>query len=382
MNNKQKLGQFFTTNSNYILKGFEKYVNNKNITDPFCGSGELLTWAINNSAKSVIGYDIDRQYIDNKIIFFNDSLNNPLQYDFVLTNPPYLYKNKLKDNQIFNRTKNTDLYQISLEKIMNSNEGIVIVPVNFLSAENSKYIRAKFLKKFNIEYCKFFTQQVFSDTTYNVIAFYYIRKEIQNSKQTFILNIQPQNIDKEITVYESYNWQIGGEFLNTINHQNNILNIKRFLETDIKVGNNKIKIANSHLKNIKEISVNDDVYNTIQNNIIILKAIDTGSKDGLISLENIKKYNIDCLSSVETSRNQIYLIFQNQISTTEQEKIIELFNRELNFQREKYFSLFMTNFRDNNRKRISFDFCYKMINYIYFNKIKGVKNVEEQYLLF
>ena len=42
----------------------------------------------------------------------------------------------------------------------------------------------------------------------------------------------------------------------------------------------------------------------------------------------------------------------------------------------------MTNFRDNNRKRISFDFCYKMINYIYFNKIKGVKNVEEQYLLF
>ena len=108
MNNKQKLGQFFTTNSNYILKGFDKYINNKNIADPFCGSGELLTWAINNSAKSVIGYDIDRQYIDNKIIFFNDSLNNPLQYDFVLTNPPYLYKNKLKDNQIFNRTKSSN----------------------------------------------------------------------------------------------------------------------------------------------------------------------------------------------------------------------------------------------------------------------------------
>ena len=368
--NKQNLGQFFTTNSNYILEGFEKYILNKNITDPFCGNQDLMNWALKNKAKSVIGYDIDKQYINNKTTFYNDSLTNPLNYDFVLTNPPYLYKNKTKNNKIFKNTKNTDLYQISLEKIMNSNEGIVIVPINFLSAENSKYIRNKFFNKFDIKYCKFFTQQVFNDTTYNVIAFYYSLKEKQNNKQTFILNIQPQNINKEITIYEYYNWQIGGEFLDIINNQKNKLNIKRLLETDIKNGNNKIKIAKNHLKNIEEINIDDYNYNLIKNNIILLKAIDTGSKDGLVCLEDIRNYNIDCLSSIKTSRNQIYLIFQNQISIKEQENIIKLFNNELNKEREKYFSLFMTNYRDNNRKRISFDFCYKMINYIYFNKIK------------
>ena len=380
--NKKILGQFFTTNSEYILDGFQDYIKNKNITDPFCGNKDLLNWAIKNNAKSVIGYDIDKKYIDNKVTFLNDSLKNPLKYDFVLTNPPYLYKNKIKDNFIFTDTKNTDLYQISLEKIMNSQEGIVIVPINFLSAENSKYIRNKFFNKFDIIYCKLFTQQVFNDTTYSVIVFYFKIKEKPNFKQIFTLNIQPENIYKQITIYEKYNWQIGGEFLYLINNQNNKLNIKRLINKDIKDGNFKIRIARNHLKNIEEINIDEKNYKLIKNNIIFLKAIDTGSKNGLICLDDIRKYNIDCLLSVESSRNQIYLIFQNQISIEEQENIIKLFNYELDKQREEYFSLFMTNYRDNNRKRISFDFCYKMINYIYFDIIKGIKTNEREYSLF
>jgi len=35
---KKQLGQFFTTNSDYILRGFEKFVKNKEITDPFAGN--------------------------------------------------------------------------------------------------------------------------------------------------------------------------------------------------------------------------------------------------------------------------------------------------------------------------------------------------------
>lgn len=41
------------------------------------------------------------------------------------------------------------------------------------------------------------------------------------------------------------------------------------------------------------------------------------------------------------------------------------FNEELNKNREQYFSFFLTNFRDNNRKRMSFDMAYKLLNYIY-----------------
>ena len=378
---KQKLGQFFTTNVDYILSGFENFIYNKNITDPFCGNQDLLKWAIKNKAKSIKGYDVDERYIDNNLVFLNDSLKNPLEYDFVLTNPPYLYKSKMKNSEIFKGTNNTDLYQLSLEKVMNSNEGIVIVPVNFLSAENAKYIRIKFFDKFSIKYCKYFTQQVFNDTTYNVIAFYYTKKNMNSDKETFILNIQPDNIEKEITIYKEYNWQIGGEFLNLINSQRNILNVKRLLIDDIKDGNNEINVAINHLKDTTKIKVDLKTLNVVKNNIILLKAIDTGRDTGRICLENIKKYNLDCLLSLTSSRNQIFLVFQDKLDIQEQEQIIKLFNKELNEKREQYFSLFMTNFRDNNRKRISFDFVYKLINYIYFNKIKGENN-EKQYSLF
>lgn len=378
---KHLLGQFFTTNVDFILQGFEIFVNNKDVTDPFCGNMDLLNWAKKHNASKIIGYDIDEQYVDNNVTFLNDSIKNPLKYDFILTNPPYLYKNKLENKSYFINTQNTDLYQISLEKIMDSNEGIVIVPINFLSSENSKYIRIKFLDKFNIVYCKYFTNQIFNDTTYNVMAFYYKKKSIQNNEQNFIMNIQPNNIDKTIKIYREYNWQIGGEFLKTINMQTNNLKIKRLLEEDIITGDNNIIVALNHLKDKKYLSVNLNTFNLIKNNIILLKAIDTGSQNGFICLEDIRKYNIDCLISLKSSRNQIYLVFQNPISISEQEEIIKLFNQELQRKREEYFSLFMTNFRDNNRKRISFDFAYKMINYIYYMKIKGVNNAR-QYSLF
>jgi len=34
---KSQLGQFFTTNSDYIFQGLEGFVKNKEITDPFAG---------------------------------------------------------------------------------------------------------------------------------------------------------------------------------------------------------------------------------------------------------------------------------------------------------------------------------------------------------
>ena len=45
------------------------------------------------------------------------------------------------------------------------------------------------------------------------------------------------------------------------------------------------------------------------------------------------------------------------------------FNERLNKNRVQYFSFFLTNFRDNNRKRMSFDLAYKLINYIYYENL-------------
>jgi len=379
---KKQFGQFFTSNAEIILQGFEKFVENKNITDPFAGNADLINWAKKNNAKSVIGYDIDKTYIDNINVFENDSILNPQKYDFVLTNPPYLYINRASEdvkNKYFKSNSYEDLYQIAINSILNCEEGILIIPINFLSALNSREVRELFLHKFDIIKINYFQNSVFSDTTINVIALYFRKNKTQNFINIIDTTVFPDKKKIELVIEKKYSWTIGGEILTNIERQENILNIYRLEDKHIIEGSNKINIAMGNLKFRDEISVSDSTFRLIKNNIILLKAIDSGSAEGKISLENIGKHNIDALISKQTSRHQIQLIFKNKISIDEQILIIQLFNHEIEHLREKYFSLFFTNYRDNDRKRISFNFTYKLINYLYFNKIK---NVKKQHLLF
>ena len=69
---KKQLGQFLTKNSSYILQNLEKYVKNKDVVDPFAGEGDLLDWAEEQGAFSVKGFDIDKRFIDDNKIFYND----------------------------------------------------------------------------------------------------------------------------------------------------------------------------------------------------------------------------------------------------------------------------------------------------------------------
>ena len=376
---KKQLGQFFTKNSDQILKGLEKYVKNRTVVDPFAGGGDLISWAKENKAKSVKGYDVDKKYTDEKDVFYRDSIKNPSQYKFVLTNPPYLNINKATQEikeKYFKNSKFEDLYQISLSSIFNSEEGIVIVPINFLSAENSKRIRDKFFGKFEIVEMNYFTCQVFPDTTYNVIAFYYRKKNnCFVDKFNIKMYIYPQNKIMNIELKKDLDWTINGSFLKIINNQKNELGVYRLAEKDVEENHGDIEVpaAYNHIKNSREITVSKNLYDLIKSNIILLKAIDSGTEKGKISLENIRKYNVDCLVSKESSRHMIYFIFKNKISILEQERIIDIFNREINRMRDKYSSLFLTNYRDNGRKRISFDFAYKFVNYIYFNEINREK---------
>ena len=114
-----------------------------------------------------------------------------------MTNPPYLNINKADKKtkeEYFQGNDFEDLYQISLFSILNSEEGIVIVPINFLSAQNSKKIRKIFFSKFEIVEMNYFTHQVFPDTTYNVIAFYYKKKDDYfKDKFTIKTRVYPQN---------------------------------------------------------------------------------------------------------------------------------------------------------------------------------------------
>lgn len=377
---KKQLGQFFTKNSDYILQGLERYIKGKNIIDPFAGNGDLIEWAEKNGAKNAIGYDVDKKCCDKNIVFYNDSINNPLEYNFVLTNPPYLNINKA-NKEIKNRYLKDnfeDLYQASLYSLLKSEEGIVIVPINFLSADNSKKIRNIFFSRFEITEMNYFKEKVFSDTTYNVIAFYYKKKKDLWQDKFFIkTRIFPDNKIINIELDKKYSWRIGGEFLNTIKNQKNELGIYRLTEKDIKrnSGDIEIKAAYNHIKDTYGLKISKELYNLVKDNIILLKAIDSGSENGKLALEDIKKYGIECLVSKESSRHMIYLIFDKKIPISNQKEIINIFNREINSLRDNYFSLFLTNYRDKNRKRVSFDFVYKFINYIYSNRMNNDRNL-------
>lgn len=367
--NKKQLGQFFTKNSDYILAGLEKYIKNKEVVDPFAGGGDLIEWAIGNNAKSIRGFDVDQNLVDKKNVFYNDSIRNPKKYNFVLTNPPYLNVNKagrpIKD-KYFANSDFEDLYQLSLASIMNSREGIVIVPINFLSAENSEKIRKLFFSKFKIIEMNYFREQVFPDTTYNVIAFYYRTKEnMMDGRFTIRTNIYPGCQKTQIELKKDFGWSIGGEKLNKIKNLDNLLGIHRLIESDVEVGPKNIIAAHNHIKDTSPTLVSENFYKLVKSNIIFLKAIDSGTELGRIALEDINSHNVDCLISKESSRHMIQLIFGKPIPIQDQRRLISLFNNEIKKLREEYLSLFLTNYRDNDRKRISFDFVYKFLNYLY-----------------
>ncbi len=372
MTEKRLNGQFFTTNSEYILQGFSKYIRNKKVIDPFAGNKDLIIWAKENKCKNITGFDCDKNYVDNKEVFYNDSINLPRNYNFILTNPPYLHKNKatkeIKDRYFKGiNSKFEDLYQASINSILNSEEGILIVPLNFLSAENAKKIRQIFFNKFKIVSLNVFKEKVFEDTTYNVISFYFKKKDKNIEKNGISAVIFPEKKKISFTIEKEFGWQLGGNFLNEVKNIKNYLGVTRLTENLLRHGDKSVKLAVQNIKHINDFKIDQNTKNILKNNILFLRAID--SKNGKkIQLENIRDYNILGLVGKDSSRNMAHLIFRERISQKEQRKLMEEFNKKLNINRKKYFSFFLTNFRDNGRKRISFNFVYKFLNYLYAQK--------------
>lgn len=369
---KKQNGQFFTKNSDYILSGFKLYIKNKDAIDPFAGNGDLIKWAKKNSVKKIIGYDIDSRCVNNKNIFLNDSIKNPQKYNFILTNPPYLHKNKANNEikkEYFSGRNSAfeDLYQISIYSILNCEQGIIIVPLNFLCAENSQRIRNLFFEKFEIKKLNIFTEQVFEDTTYNVISLYFKKKSRYSQINIIPTVIFPGKKKIIISLEKRFNWQFGGEFVNRIRETRNHLGVSRLTGDYLKSGEYKVELAFQNMKDKINFPVSVETKKMIEKNILLLRAID--SKNGKkIQLEDIRNYGVLALVGKDTSRNMAHLIFRKELSIDDQINLMKEFNRELEQERNKYFSFFLTNFRDNNRKRISFDLVYKFLNYIYYKK--------------
>tara|TARA_R110000765_G_C18850494_1_gene598915 strand:+ start:53 stop:1087 length:1035 start_codon:yes stop_codon:yes gene_type:complete len=340
MEEKKKFGQFYTTNQKYILNGFT--IPNKiiNIIEPFAGNGDLKNFIDKDDKQyQVEYYDIQpkQDYIIKK-----DTLNNPPDYTnkFLITNPPYLARNKSNDKSIFNKYDVNDLYKCLVKELLTNIclGGILIIPLNFWSSirKNDIKLRELFLEKYNIVLLNIFEEKVFEDTTSTICSFQF---EIKNDNKENKINIMiyPSKNKIETILNNDNNYLIGGD----------IYKLKL---------NNKYKITRLTKKNIDDKNTN-----------ILAKCIDD-NKDNKISLSlvNDDKIYIDQTPNL-SSRTYATLVITPPIDKNKQTKLVENFNEYLNNYREKYNSLFLTNYRESKdiaRKRISFSLVYSIVQYI------------------
>ena len=159
----------------HFIKQYEKILKNidfhpKEAIDPFAGECDLFNYSPETKWTF---YDIEPK---KENVIKNDSLLNPIDYTgkTVITNPPYLAKNKTKEfTEIFEKYKEDDLHKASIKSIIGCSNGILIIPINFFTDENTEELRKLFLSYYKVSYVNVFSKPVFENTTYNVCSFYF-----------------------------------------------------------------------------------------------------------------------------------------------------------------------------------------------------------------
>lgn len=335
MSSKSKLGQFYTTNYDYILQNLSIPDNVRYIIEPFAGNGDLLKFLKNGKKYTIECYDIDPK---KEGIIKRDTLNNPPNYSgkFVLTNPPYLARNKNENKLLYDKYKCNDLYKCFIINIIESDciGGILIIPLNFISSIRKTDIdlRKSFFNKYHVNVMNIFEERVFDDTTYTVCSFIFEQK---TSAPTKVYIYPSEKTITQINFSEENNFTIGGEIYNLP-----------------KSKNFKVERATKLTKNTQAITN------------ILLKCIDD-SETNKIKLEIVrddKKY-IDNTENL-SARSYATLVIEPVIDMNKQKKIVSEFNKFFEEKRSQYNSLFLTNYREGSRKRISFELAFRIVAYL------------------
>lgn len=341
---KQKLGQFYTTNYSYILQGLTIPENIQTIIEPFAGNGDLLEFIKKQThikQPTLECYDIDPKQ---DYIIKRDTISNPPDYKnkYLLTNPPYLARNKSDEKALFDKYDVNDLYKCLIKELTIQKEclgGIIIIPLNFWSSIRFGDIelRKAFLAVYSITRLNVFEEQVFDDTTYTTCAFQFIPKTDPTKPNNLNIFIYPANINITAILNDDNDYLVGGDIYN--------------LKTK-----NKYKITRATTLNQEKLNTN-----------ILVKCIDD-NKDNQIGLSIVapEARYIDNTPN-QSSRTYATLIIIPAIDENKQKQLVEKFNSYLETHRKKYHSLFLTNYRESKdiaRKRISFDLVYRIVEYI------------------
>ena len=328
MSKKKELGQFYTTNSKYITEGLlDIFPKGATIVEPFAGNWDLLN--IVKDKYKIEAYDLDPKNPETEE---RNSILNPPDYrgKWVFTNPPYLHKTRTKEKMIFEKYKVMDLYKASMLTMLEAEGGILIIPLNFICDRDDEF-RKRFLSKFEIKRFKVFEKPVFDDTDIPICAFSFTKKE--NVEQDLNVIFLPKGEEKKFKIKLEEGYTIGSEIFNL--EQSNI-KIKRLI----------------NVKERPELSY------------IHIKCIDSGTEEGRIQMfwDREKYYGN------ENKKSYITVSFDQHIPIKYQKALVIDFNKKLNIYRNKYNSMFLSNFKscgkDMIRKRISYTLAYIIMSNI------------------
>jgi hypothetical protein len=303
------------------------------VIEPFAGKGDLLKWI---ESKEVDAYDIEPKAAG---ILQRDTLLNPPDYkdSWVVTNPPYLARNKCKDKELFEKYQTNDLFKCFIYSMMGCKGGVVIIPASFFLSPRDVDFRCRhsFMSRYRITKIKYFEEAVFEDTPTTVVAFSFERSDVELEQQEIEWVFMPSGEKKVFHMKREENWIVSGSIY----------------QLPIPDG---IKIRR-HVEG-------DPLRKGEQQTFMTLNALDTGVQDGRISLEYKKGYVYpakECSRSYATLR-----ITGKLLSEEEQKTLCELFNTFIERKRLDTKSLFLPQYRESkeySRKRIPFELAYTIL---------------------
>lgn len=255
---------------------------------------------------------------------------------FVITNPPYLAKSKSKDKSVFDLYKIDDLYKCFIVQLLNDPcaGGMLIVPLNFFCSFRKKdlNLRKLFLEIYDILFINIFEEPVFSDTRYTVCSFMFKKKK--NLEILTKCNIYPSKFFFSVFLSSKNYYSFGG----------NILNLPK--SSTFSIGRlNKLNFTSECATNIL-VQCIDNTNNKINAAIVT---------NDLVYIDNTKNMS---------ARSYLSLLIKPKISLSLQKTLVLLFNNFLTKKRKIFSSLFLSQYRELDRKRIPFNLVYNIFSHL------------------
>lgn len=329
MSAKKERGQFYTVNHGYILDGLAKPPPGSRVIEPFAGQGDLIDWL--GPGYTCEAYDIEPKDVRVKK---RDTLLKPPTYTgaWVITNPPYLARNKTKNKTYFEKYDTNDLYKCFMHSLTDCSGGLLIIPVGFFQSPRDVDFRCRntFMQRYKITHVRYFEEQVFPDTSTAVVAFTF-------EKHTGSAPLEVQEVPWEripggerrvFTMRASEKWIVGGDIYDLPTNPG--VKITRYLDYQEPMGLTGLTLHALDCCSLKYAP--EDVYR---------------------GKETSRTYATLCIHGLARA-----------LTEDDEREIAASFNTYITEKRKSTWSLFLPQYREFARKRIPFDLAYAVVHKI------------------